>query len=97
MQKGTLSKLLAGGAIWGFIVLELIFFSIAGCYLSISDQAFTRHQNQRAISTVPMPPQNNPSSLYISRIEVSSAGIILVAGKLLQPFYGTNCLPKWRV
>ena len=40
MQKGTLSKALAGGAIWGFIILELIFFSIAGSYLSISDQAF---------------------------------------------------------
>ncbi len=45
MQKGPLSRALAGGAIWGFIVLELIFFSIAGSYLSISDQAFMDWDN----------------------------------------------------
>jgi hypothetical protein len=36
----TLSKSLKSGAIWGFIVLELIFFSVAGEYLSLSDKAF---------------------------------------------------------
>ena len=45
MTKGKLSKALASGAIWGFIVLELIFFSIAGSYLSISDQAFMDWDN----------------------------------------------------
>lgn len=40
MKAGTLSKNLKRGAIWGFIVLELIFFSIAGEFLSISDKAF---------------------------------------------------------
>ncbi len=30
MQAGKLSKYLKGGAIWGFIVLELIFFSRGG-------------------------------------------------------------------
>ena len=30
MQPGALSKALKSGAIWGFIVLELIFFSLAG-------------------------------------------------------------------
>ena len=45
MQKGKLSKALAGGAIWGFIVLELIFFSVAGEYLSLSDKAFMDWEN----------------------------------------------------
>ncbi|MFP1631842.1 ABC transporter permease [Zhengella sp. ZM62] len=40
MEAGTLSRFLKSGAIWGFIVLELIFFSIAGEYLSLSDKAF---------------------------------------------------------
>ena len=40
MQAGKLSKYLAGGAIWGFIVLELIFFSVAGEFLSLSEKAF---------------------------------------------------------
>lgn len=40
MQPGTLSKALKNGAIWGFIVLELIFFSVAGEFLSLSDKAF---------------------------------------------------------
>jgi len=40
MQAGTLSKYLKSGAIWGFIVLELIFFSIAGEFLAVSDKAF---------------------------------------------------------
>ncbi len=40
MRPGTLSTTLKRGAIWGFIVLELLFFSIAGEYLSLSDKAF---------------------------------------------------------
>jgi len=40
MEPGTLSTFLKRGAIWGFIVLELIFFSVAGEYLSLSDKAF---------------------------------------------------------
>ncbi|MDU8911419.1 ABC transporter permease [Aestuariicoccus sp. MJ-SS9] len=40
MQPGTLSTFLKRGAIWGFIVLELIFFSIAGEFMSLSDKAF---------------------------------------------------------
>ncbi len=40
MAPGTLSGLLQKGAIWGFIVLELIFFSVAGEFLSLSDKAF---------------------------------------------------------
>ena len=45
MQPGTLSKALKSGAIWGFIVLELIFFSIAGEYMSLSDKAFMDWEN----------------------------------------------------
>jgi ribose transport system permease protein len=40
MEPGTLSTALKRGAIWGFIILELIFFSVAGEYLSLSDKAF---------------------------------------------------------
>jgi ribose transport system permease protein len=40
MDKGTVSKALKNGAIWGFIVLELIFFSVAGEFMAITDQAF---------------------------------------------------------
>jgi len=40
MAPGTLSAFLKRGAIWGFIVLELIFFSVAGEFLSLSDKAF---------------------------------------------------------
>ncbi|MBG6142626.1 MAG: ABC transporter permease [Roseibium album] len=40
MEPGTLSTFLKRGAIWGFIVVELLFFSIAGEYLSLSDKAF---------------------------------------------------------
>lgn len=40
MQAGSLSTFLKRGAIWGFIVFELIFFSIAGEYLAVSDKAF---------------------------------------------------------
>ncbi|MBE1289615.1 MAG: ABC transporter permease [Rhodobacteraceae bacterium] len=45
MQAGKLSKYLAGGAIWGFIVLELIFFSVAGEFFSVSDKAFMDADN----------------------------------------------------
>jgi ribose transport system permease protein len=40
MEPGTLSTFLKRGAIWGFIVVELVFFSIAGEFLSLSDKAF---------------------------------------------------------
>jgi ribose transport system permease protein len=40
MKTGALSEALKKGGIWGFIVLELIFFSVAGQFLSISDKAF---------------------------------------------------------
>ncbi|MBO0347434.1 ABC transporter permease [Roseibium sp. CAU 1637] len=40
MEPGTLSTFLKRGAIWGFIVFELIFFSLAGEFLSFSDKAF---------------------------------------------------------
>jgi len=45
MQAGKLSKYLAGGAIWGFIVLELFFFSVAGEFFSVSDKAFMDADN----------------------------------------------------
>ena len=45
MQPGALSDALKRGAIWGFIVLELIFFSVAGQYLSLSDTAFMDAEN----------------------------------------------------
>ncbi len=40
MQNESKSRLLKQGAIWGFIVFELVFFSIAGKYLSLSEGAF---------------------------------------------------------
>ncbi|WP_102107606.1 ABC transporter permease [Oceaniglobus roseus] len=40
MQNENTARLLKQGAIWGFIVLELIFFSVAGKFLSLSDGAF---------------------------------------------------------
>lgn len=40
MAPGTLSTFLKRGAIWGFIVLELLFFSIAGEFMSVTDKAF---------------------------------------------------------
>jgi ribose transport system permease protein len=45
MKPGTLSKTLKSGAIWGFIVLELVFFSIAGEFLSLSDKSFMDWEN----------------------------------------------------
>ncbi|MEM9348782.1 MAG: ABC transporter permease [Pseudomonadota bacterium] len=44
-QSGALSKLMKGGAIWGFIVLQLIFFSVAGEYLALTDTAFMDYEN----------------------------------------------------
>ena len=40
MKAGTLSTLLSRGPIWGFIVLELIFFTVAGEFFSLSEKAF---------------------------------------------------------
>lgn len=40
MQPGTFSSVFKRGAIWGFIVLELIFFTVAGEFMSVSDKAF---------------------------------------------------------
>jgi ribose transport system permease protein len=40
MNNDTVKTLLKGGAIWGFIVLELIFFEVAGRFWSLSDSAF---------------------------------------------------------
>lgn len=40
MKAGTLSTFLKRGAIWGFIVLELIFFTVAGEFFSLSEKAF---------------------------------------------------------
>ncbi|MDW3225627.1 MAG: ABC transporter permease [Paracoccaceae bacterium] len=45
MQAGKLSRYLKGGAIWGFIVFELIFFSVAGEFFSVSDKAFMDGDN----------------------------------------------------
>ncbi len=45
MQPGAMSDALKKGAIWGFILLELAFFSIAGEYLSLSDKAFMDWEN----------------------------------------------------
>lgn len=40
MQAGSLSTFLKRGAIWAFIVLELIFFTVAGEFMSLSEKAF---------------------------------------------------------
>ncbi len=40
MKAGKLSTFLKSGAIWGFVVLELIFFSVAGEFMSLSNKAF---------------------------------------------------------
>ncbi|MFN3823220.1 MAG: ABC transporter permease [Pseudorhodobacter sp.] len=45
MQSGKMSNTLKTGAIWGFIVLELIFFSVAGEFLSLSNKAFMDYEN----------------------------------------------------
>jgi ribose transport system permease protein len=36
----TLTKLVRNGAIWGFILLQLVFFEVAGRFWSLSDSAF---------------------------------------------------------
>lgn len=40
-----MKKYIKTGAIWGFIVLELIFFSVAGGFLALSDKAFMDFDN----------------------------------------------------
>lgn len=45
MAPGRVSTFLKRGAIWGFIVVELIFFSVAGEFLSLSDGAFMDFDN----------------------------------------------------
>jgi len=45
MTNETLRNLLKNGAIWGFIVLELVFFELAGQFLSLSDSAFMNLDN----------------------------------------------------
>lgn len=45
MKAGTLSTFLKRGAIWGFIIVELVFFSVAGEFLSLSDKAFMDADN----------------------------------------------------
>jgi ribose transport system permease protein len=40
MTNDALKTVLKGGAIWGFIILELIFFEVAGRFWSLSDSAF---------------------------------------------------------
>ena len=45
MEKTSKLKLLKDNAIWVFIVLELMFFSIAGEFLSLSDKAFMDGEN----------------------------------------------------
>ena len=55
MQPGTLSTVLKRGAIWGFIVLELVFFTVAGKFLSLSENAFMDLDNlnlKRSINPV---------------------------------------------
>jgi ribose transport system permease protein len=45
MAPGTLSTFLKRGAIWGFVLLELAFFTIAGEFLSMSDTSFLDRDN----------------------------------------------------
>jgi ribose transport system permease protein len=45
MEKTSKLKILKDNAIWVFIVLELMFFSIAGEFLSLSDKAFMDGEN----------------------------------------------------
>ena len=45
MAPGTLSTFLKRGAIWGFIVLELVFFTVAGEFLSLSENTFMDADN----------------------------------------------------
>ncbi|MAX74053.1 MAG: ribose ABC transporter [Nioella sp.] len=45
MQRMNTTDLIKGGAIWGFIVLELVFFSVAGSFWSLSESAFMDFDN----------------------------------------------------
>lgn len=45
MSAEKRKAIIANGAIWGFIVLELIFFSVMGRYLSLTDTAFMDFDN----------------------------------------------------
>jgi len=46
MTSQSYSKYIKQGAIWGFILVELIFFSVAGHFLSLSDTAFMDFDNR---------------------------------------------------
>ena len=45
MAPGTLSTLLKSGAIWGFVLIELIFFSTVGEMFAVTDKAFMNADN----------------------------------------------------
>jgi len=45
MNTLKLSSLMKGGAIWLFIIMELVFFSIAGEFFAVSDKAFMDADN----------------------------------------------------
>jgi ribose transport system permease protein len=45
MKTGKMTPYIKTGAIWAFVVLELIFFSVAGEFLSLSDKAFMDGDN----------------------------------------------------
>ena len=45
MAPGSLSTFLKRGAIWGFVVLELIFFSTVGEMFAVTDKAFMNADN----------------------------------------------------
>lgn len=45
MQPGALSEFLKRGAIWAFIVLELVFFSVVGDAISVTNSAFLEWDN----------------------------------------------------
>lgn len=45
MNSETRANLIKQGAIWAFIVVELIFFSVAGEFLSLSEKAFMDFDN----------------------------------------------------
>jgi len=45
MKAGNISTYIKDGAIWLFIIIELVFFSIAGEYLSFSEKAFMDADN----------------------------------------------------
>jgi ribose transport system permease protein len=45
MTKDTRGNLVKQGAIWAFIVVELVFFTVAGEFMSVSDQSFIDFDN----------------------------------------------------